>query len=155
MESKIWYKWTYLTKQKQTHRHREQTCGCQGGGWWGGMDWEFGISRCKLLYIGWINSKVLLYSTGNYVQYPVINHSRKEYKKLNHFAVLQKLTQHCKSTILQLKKLKTIKCYGDKKNMKYFLNLFHHGYLLSKEYIVVQLFSKTHFGKHSNKNYSI
>ena len=33
-------------KQKQTHRHREQTCGCQGG-----MDWEFGISRCKLLYI--------------------------------------------------------------------------------------------------------
>ena len=22
-------------KQKQTHRHREQTCGCQGGGTWG------------------------------------------------------------------------------------------------------------------------
>ena len=22
------------TKQKQTHRHREQTCGCQGGGVW-------------------------------------------------------------------------------------------------------------------------
>ena len=22
-------------KQKQTHRHREQTCGCQGGGIWG------------------------------------------------------------------------------------------------------------------------
>ena len=21
-------------KQKQTHRHREQTCGCQGGGRW-------------------------------------------------------------------------------------------------------------------------
>ena len=21
-------------KQKQTHRHREQTCGCQGGGGW-------------------------------------------------------------------------------------------------------------------------
>ena len=20
-------------KQKQTHKHREQTCGCQGGGW--------------------------------------------------------------------------------------------------------------------------
>ena len=41
-----------------------------GGG--GGKDWEFGISRCKLVYIGWIN-KVLLYSTGNYIQYPVIN----------------------------------------------------------------------------------
>ena len=39
------------TKQKQTHRHREQTCGCQGEG--GrvrrGMDWEFGVGRCKLL----------------------------------------------------------------------------------------------------------
>ena len=23
------------TKQKQTHRHREQTCGCQGGEGWG------------------------------------------------------------------------------------------------------------------------
>ena len=22
-------------EQKQTHRHREQTCGCQGGGSWG------------------------------------------------------------------------------------------------------------------------
>ena len=23
------------TKQKQTHGHREQTCGCHGGGGWG------------------------------------------------------------------------------------------------------------------------
>ena len=38
----------------------------------GVMDWEFGISRCKLLYIQWINNKVVLYSTGNYIQYPVI-----------------------------------------------------------------------------------
>ena len=40
------------TKQKQTHRHREQTSGCQGG-----KDWEFGISRCKLLYREWINNR--------------------------------------------------------------------------------------------------
>ena len=46
-----------------------------------GKDREFGISRCKLVYIGWINNKVLLYSTGNYIQYPVINHNGKEYKK--------------------------------------------------------------------------
>ena len=26
------------------------------------MDWEFGISRGKLLYIGWINSKVHVHS---------------------------------------------------------------------------------------------
>ena len=43
-------------KQKQTHRCREQTCDCGDGG----MEWEFGISRYKLLYIGWINNKVLL-----------------------------------------------------------------------------------------------
>ena len=45
------------------------------------MDWEFGISRGKLLYIEWINSKVLLYSTGSYIQYPVINHNGKVFKK--------------------------------------------------------------------------
>ena len=63
------------TRQKQTHRHREQTCGCQAEGSGGAKEWECGISRCELLYIGWINSKVLLYSTGNYIQYPVINHN--------------------------------------------------------------------------------
>ena len=47
----------------------------------GGMEWEFGISRCKLLYIGSIKNKVLLYSTGNYSQYPIINHNGKEYGK--------------------------------------------------------------------------
>ena len=69
------------TKEKQTHRHRKQTCGCQGDGGGGGKDWEFGISRCKLLHIGWTNNKVLMYSTGNYIQYPVINHNEKEYFK--------------------------------------------------------------------------
>ena len=43
------------------------------------MDWEFGISRCKLLYIEWIHNKVLLYSAGNYIQYPIINHNGKEF----------------------------------------------------------------------------
>ena len=44
-----------------------------------GMDWEFGVGRCKLLHLEWINNKVLLYSTGNYVQSPEINHNEKEY----------------------------------------------------------------------------
>ena len=39
--------------------------GCQGEG--NGMDWEFGISRCKLLYLEWINNEILLYSTENYI----------------------------------------------------------------------------------------
>ena len=40
-----------------------------------------GSSRCKVLYIEWINNKVLLYRTGNYIQYPMINHNGKEYKR--------------------------------------------------------------------------
>ena len=43
------------------------------------MEWEVGVSRCKLLRIGWINNKVLLYGTENYIHYPVINHNGKEY----------------------------------------------------------------------------
>ena len=69
----------------------------KGEGYGGGMDWKFGISRCKLLYMGWINNKILLYSTGNYIQYPVTNHNGKEYEKeyiyvYESFGVQQKLT---------------------------------------------------------------
>ena len=39
------------------------------------------ISRCKFSSIGWISSKVLLYSTGNSIRYPVINHNGKENDK--------------------------------------------------------------------------
>ena len=34
------------TKQKMTHRRREQTGLARGS--WGGREWEFGVSRCKL-----------------------------------------------------------------------------------------------------------
>ena len=42
------------------------TCGCQGGGEGNGMDWEFEVSRCKLLHLEWISNEVLLFSVGNY-----------------------------------------------------------------------------------------
>ena len=59
---------------------RKGTCGCQGEGGGGrGMDWESEVGSGKLLHIGWTNNKVLLYSTGNYIQYPMINYNRKEY----------------------------------------------------------------------------
>ena len=50
-------------EQKQTHRNGENTCGCQGGGRGSGMDGEFGIGRCKLLYLEWKSNDFLLYST--------------------------------------------------------------------------------------------
>ena len=37
----------------------------QGEGAGGGMEWEVGGGRCKLLHTEWTNSKALLYSTGN------------------------------------------------------------------------------------------
>ena len=49
---------------------------------WGEKVWEFGISRYKPLYMGWISNKILPNSTGNYIQYPMINHNGKEYEKI-------------------------------------------------------------------------
>ena len=62
------------------------------------MEWEIGVSRCKLLYMEGINNKILLYITENYIQCRMINNNGKEYilkecvrvyicVKLNHFAV--------------------------------------------------------------------
>ena len=50
------------TEQKQTHRHREHTCGWPRGR---EREWEFRFGRCRLLHLEWISSEVLLYSTGN------------------------------------------------------------------------------------------
>ena len=54
---------------------------CQGRMSRGGSNWKFGISRYKLLYIGWINNNVLLYKTKYNIQYPVIKHNRKYEKE--------------------------------------------------------------------------
>ena len=40
----------------ETDSQTEQTCGCQEEGSRGAKEWERGISRCELLYIGWINT---------------------------------------------------------------------------------------------------
>jgi len=49
-----------ITKQKETHRLREQTYGCQVDG----IVREAGMDRYTLLYLKWIINKDLLYSTG-------------------------------------------------------------------------------------------
>ena len=59
---------------------RDQACGCQGDEGGRRMDREFGIRGCKLVYIGWVNNKVILYSTRNCIQCPVINQKEKEYE---------------------------------------------------------------------------
>ena len=64
------------TKQNWTHRHRDQTYS-RGEGQGRGMHQESGVGRYKLLHIEWINNKVLLYCTGNYIQSSRINHNGK------------------------------------------------------------------------------
>ena len=54
-----------------------------------GMDWDFGVGRCKLLHLEWINNKVLLHSTGSYIRYPVIKHNRILKKKCSHHVLLE------------------------------------------------------------------
>ena len=61
-------------KQKQNQGCREQTGGCQGGSGWERVG-------CKLVYIDRLINKVLMFSAGNYIQFPVINHNEKEYEK--------------------------------------------------------------------------
>ena len=53
----------YETDSDMENRLVGKVC---GGVSWGGKDWEFGISRCKLVYREWINNKALLCSTRNY-----------------------------------------------------------------------------------------
>ena len=70
-------------EHKQTQRHREQMCGCQGRGGRSLMNWEFGVNRCQLLRLEWMSSEVLLYTTGNYIQFIGMNHDGRQYKKSN------------------------------------------------------------------------
>ena len=65
-------------KQKQSPRHREQIYGCQDGGGIG-KEWIGSLGVADAVYTEWINNKALLYRTGNYIQWPVINHNEKEY----------------------------------------------------------------------------
>ena len=48
-----------LTKQKETHRLRKQTHGCQGEG----IVKDLGKIMYTLLYLKWVTNKNLLYST--------------------------------------------------------------------------------------------
>ena len=79
MESKIQHKSTYLWDENRLTDVENRLVSKE----WhrGGKDWKFGITRERILYIGWVNDKVLLYSAGNRIQYPVTNHNGKEYEK--------------------------------------------------------------------------
>ena len=91
------YFWNDIIKNFQTSR------------WGKGINQEVGINTYTLLYIKQIINKIVLYSTGDSTQYSVMSYMGKEstkewacvYVQLIYFVVQQKLTQHCKLTILQ------------------------------------------------------
>ena len=68
VESKMWQKWIYLQNRNRLRCIENRFVVAKGEEGDSGMDWEFGVSRCKLLRLEWISSEVLLYSTGNYIQ---------------------------------------------------------------------------------------
>ena len=104
---KKWYKWTYLQNRHRVKVVQNKLMVTKGERSWrdklGDSDWHIHSTTYKL-----DNNKTLLYSPGNSTQYPVMTYvgivSKKEliyvYIWLIHFAVQQKLTQHCKTTII-------------------------------------------------------
>ena len=77
--SSNWFCFLSETRSRGAHQLRVAAAKRERGG--GGKGRESAVGRCKLLYTGQMKNKVLLYSPGNYFQYPVINHDRKEYEK--------------------------------------------------------------------------
>ena len=65
VESKKMIQRNLSTKQKQTHKHREQTYGYQRGEVQEGTNEELEISRCTLLYVNQTSNKVLLCGARN------------------------------------------------------------------------------------------
>ena len=56
-----------LATEKKLMDFKNRLVVAKGGGKGSGMDWEFGVSICKLLLLEWMSNEILLYSTGNYI----------------------------------------------------------------------------------------
>ena len=80
VESKIWHKWTYLWNINRLTDIENRLVIAKAVGV-GGMVQKIEASRGKLLHIEWINNKVLLYKTENYIQYHMINLEKNISKK--------------------------------------------------------------------------
>ena len=95
----------------------------KGCGWGGGMDWGFGTGICTLRSMEWPAFGDPQCGTENSTQSPVIIYVGEEfergwmcvYVRLGHFVVQQKLSQPCKSTMLQLRDKKQNKTKQNKK----------------------------------------
>ena len=75
-----------------------------GGG--SGRDGESGVSGCKESHLEQINNtRVLLYSTGNHIQSPAINHDGKQNKTKNIYINFLKRSSRCGSAVTNLTRI--------------------------------------------------
>ena len=70
-----------------------------------GLDWEFEVSKYKLLHLKWISNEVLLYSTGNHIQSLWIDHDGSDIRKRTYINIygmgsLCCTAKYCKSTLV-------------------------------------------------------
>ena len=63
-----------IETDSQTWREDLQQPGEEGGS---GMDWEFGVGRCKLLHLERVSNEVLLHSTGTIYNSPLTEYDRR------------------------------------------------------------------------------
>ena len=70
----------YLSGLQKKKKERKQTYDDQRGKT-GRINHEFGINTYILLYVKQINKDVLLYSTGDHIQYLIITFNGKESEK--------------------------------------------------------------------------
>ena len=71
-----------LSTEKKAMDLEDRLVAAKGEGEGVGMDWEFGVNRCKLLPLEWISNGILLYSTGNYVWSLVMEHDNVRKKNV-------------------------------------------------------------------------
>ena len=100
---------TYET-DSQTQRAYLWSNGRRLGNGWNG---KLGLADVNFyIQSGWINNKVLLYTTENYIQYPLINHKGKEYLKRNVYLFKKEKTQTQNGILPAIKKNEIIPFSG-------------------------------------------
>ena len=80
VESKIKHKWTYLWNRNKIRNTENRRLVAKVEGSRREVDWESRVSSCKVVYTEWIKDKILLYSKGKYIQYPMIT-TMEKYEK--------------------------------------------------------------------------
>ena len=77
-----------LSTEKKFRDLENRVVVARGGGWRGagsGMDWEFGVNRCRPLPLEWTGNEILLYSTGNYIYSLKLEHDNVRKKNVYMF----------------------------------------------------------------------